>query len=391
MQLLLFIFSPFVAFLRSCYDLRSRVSQIVFVLFFALFGYCHTYTDMRADSYRKSISFTTYKTDSIDEIVNNFQNGEIKDIYENLLFSILKNFTNDPHIMMMIVGLICGFFSMLVVKRILEDGPQNYTLPIIILITMIIVELNPVLMGGIRNFTALALFLYSLIRLTLDNKLKWLIGILIVPLIHFGWIIASGAAIVAWFARIPSRLLHYVALIVCSLSLFLETSSYNGVLNMMIDSVDNEAITDRVESYGDEDTEIEFNKSLTTRLLRINNQIGTCFVIILLIFFCSNRTPLINTIYKKRLYNLMLWFTIVGYSLISFSVVGQRFICVSMMLIYMLLFNIYRDDSGNRGVLSLIYALPMVMIIHILWTIYNCYCNVGWEPFILPLPALIMK
>lgn len=391
MQLLLFIFAPFWAFIRSCYDLRSRASQVVFVLFFALFGYCHTYTDMRADSYRKSISFTTYQTDSIDEIVTSFQNGEIKDIYENTLFSILKNFTNDPHIMMMLVGLICGFFSMLVVKRILKDGHQCNTLPAIILITMIIVELNPVLMGGIRNFTAFTLFQYSLIRLTLDNKRKWLIGILIVPLIHFGWIIASGAAIVTWLVRLPSRFLHYVALIVCALSLFLETSSYNGVLNVMVDSMDNEAITDRIESYGDEDTEIEFNKSLTTRLLRVNNQIATCFVIILLIFLSSNRTQIINTPYKKRLYNLMLWFTIVGYSLISFSVVGQRFVCVSMMLIYILLFNIFKDSRDNSGIRRLIYTLPFVMIIHTLWTIYNCYCNVGWEPFILPLPALMMK
>lgn len=391
MYLIFFILSPFLTFLRSCFDLRKRSAQIVFVLFFGLFGYCHTYTDMRADSYRKSISFTTHQTESIDEIVSNFQNGEIKDVYENLLFSGLKNFTNDPHIMMMMVGLICGFFSMLIIKRIIEDVPQSYTLPAIILITMIIIELSPVQIGGIRNFTAFTLFLYSLIRLTLDNQRKWLIGILIVPLIHFGWIIASGAAIVSWLVRIPTTLLHYIAIFICLISIFLDTSSYSDALDMVVGSVDNEAITDRVESYGDADTELEFNKSLTTRLIRVNNQIGTCFVLLLLIFVRNNQTQLINTRNKQKLYNLMLWFTIVGYSLISFSVVGQRFICVSMMLIYMLLFNIYRDDRGNRGIISLIYALPMVMIIHILWTIYNCYCNVGWEPFILPLPALMMK
>lgn len=389
MQLLLFIFLPFVAFLRSCCDLRSRVSQVVFVLFFALFGYCHTFTDIRADSYRKYMSFTNYQAENFEEIATSFQNGEQRDIYESALFSLLKNFTDDPHIMMMVVGLICGLFSMLIVKRLFEDRHKEYTLPIVILLGMVIIELNPVLMGGIRNFTAFTLFFYSLIRLTLDNKRWWIIGVLLTPLIHFGWIVASAAAIVVWLVRIPSRVLHYVALVVCVLSLFLDTSSYIGAFDLMMGSVDNEAIADRVENYGDEEIEEEFNKSLTTRLLRINNQIGTCFVVVLLIFLGRNRKRLFDDDYKQRLYNLMLWFTIVGYSLISFSVVGQRFVCISLMLMYMLLLNLYQE-SNNRECVRFIYALPIVFSIHILWTLYNCYCNVGWELFVLPTPVLVM-
>lgn len=389
MQLLLFIFLPFVAFLRSCFNLRSRVSQVVFVLFFALFGYCHTFTDIRADSYRKYLSFTTYQAESIKDITTDFLNGEHKDIYENILFSLLKSVTDNPHIMMMVVGLIGGIFTMLLFKRFLEDKRIGMTIPIAILVMMLFIEANPILIGGIRNFTAMSLFMYSLIRLVIDNKRWWVIGILLTPLIHFGWIVASVAAIIVWLVRIPNTLLHYVALIICALSLFLDTSSYTGAFNLMMDSMDNEAIADRVENYGDEDTEEEFNKSLTTRLVRLNNQIGTCFVFILLIFLRRNRRKLFGNDYNQKIYNLLLWFTIVGYLLISFSVVGQRFVCISQVLIYMLLLNLYQT-SDDRAIGRFIYALPVVFSIRILWTLYNCYCNVGWEIFVLPTPVLLM-
>lgn len=389
MQLLLFIFLPFVAFLRSCFNLRSRVSQVVFVLFFALFGYCHTFTDIRADSYRKYLSFDTYQAESIRDITTDFLNGEHKDIYENILFSLLKSITDNPHIMMMVVGLIGGIFTMLLFKRFLEDKRIGMTIPIAILVMMLFIEANPILIGGIRNFTAMSLFMYSLIRLVIDNKRWWVIGILLTPLIHFGWIVASVAAIIVWLVRIPNTLLHYVALIICALSLFLDTSSYTGAFNLMMDSMDNEAIADRVENYGDEDTEEEFNKSLTTRLVRLNNQIGTCFVFILLIFLRRNRRKLFGNDYNQKIYNLLLWFTIVGYLLISFSVVGQRFVCISQVLIYMLLLNLYQT-SDDRAIGRFIYALPVVFSIRILWTLYNCYCNVGWEIFVLPTPVLLM-
>lgn len=389
MQLLLFIFLPFVAFLRSCFNLRSRVSQLVFVLFFALFGYCHTFTDIRADSYRKYLSFTTYQAESIKDITTDFLNGEHKDIYENILFSLLKSVTDNPHIMMMVVGLIGGIFTMLLFKRVFEDRQSSVTIPIAILVMMLFIEANPILIGGIRNFTAMSLFMYSLIRLVIDNKRWWIIGILLTPLIHFGWIVASVAAIVVWLVRMPNTILHYLALIICALSLFLDTSSYSGAFDLMMDSMDNEAIADRVENYGDEQIEDEFNKSLTTRLVRFNNQIGTCFVFILLIFLRRNREKLLESGYLQRIYNLLLWFTIVGYSLISFSVVGQRFVCISQILIYMLLLNLYQT-SDSRAVGRFIYALPVVFSIRILWVLYNCYCNVGWEIFVLPTPVLLM-
>ena len=390
MHLIFFILSPFITFLYSCFDLRKRSAQIVFVLFFGLFGYCHTFEDMRADSFRKYESFTNYAAMEYEDIYDNFAAGEERDIYEDLLFSTLKHFTDNPHIMMMIVGLIAGIFYMLLARRLLEDRRMEYSWPTAIIIAMFLLSLNIPQIGGIRSFTAFPIFTYSLIRLLFDGKRVWIVGILIAPLIHFGYIIATIAAIVAWLVRIPNTILHYVAIVFCCASIFLDTSSYGGVLDMMLGAVDNEAIESRIMNYGDEDTDSEFNKSLTTRLIRLNNQASAVFFVLLLIYIRRNWNSLHTTHYTQRLYNVLLLFVIMSYALISYSVVGQRFVYIALVLLYMFLLNLYQDNSDS-SIKRFIYIMPIVFCLHIAWTIYNGYCNTGPDIYYQPLPLLIVQ
>ena len=390
MYLIFFILSPFLTFLYSCFNLRKRTAQIVFVLFFALFGYCHTFEDMRADSYRKYEAFNDYAVQEYGDIYDNFRAGEEKDIYEDLLFSTTKLFTDNPHIMMMIVGLFGGFFYMLVVKRFLEDKHMEYTLPIAILLLFLVMESNIPIMGGIRNFSAFPLFIYSTISLLIDNKRIWILGLLLTPLIHFGYIIVVVATIVIWLIKIPNGLMHYTAVVVCIGSIFLNTSSYESIIKATVVNIDNESIADRVNNYGEEDTEEHFNESLTTRLVRVNNQIGALFVAALLIYIRRNRERLLDSPYTKKIYHYLLFFIIISYALISFSVVGQRYVYIALVLLYFLLLNIYQEHR-NSAIRIFIYAMPFVFGIHILWTLYNCYCNTGLDIYYQPLPLLTMQ
>lgn len=376
-------------FLYSCFDLRKRTAQIVFVLFFGLFGYCHTFEDTRADSFRKYESFNNYAMLEYGDIYDSYSAGEEKDIYEDLLFSTLKHFTDNPHIMMMVVGLLGGIFYMLLVKRFLEDRHAEYTWPIVILVIMFICNLNLPQLGGIRTFTAFPIFTYSLLRLIFDGKRAAIIGILIAPLIHFGYILATIVAIIAWLVRIPSPMMHYVAIFVCLASIFLDTSSYAGTLDFVLGSVGNEAIESRIANYGSAETDMAFNMSLTTRLIRLNNQISAIFLIALMVYLRRNWSQLHTSPYTSKLYNVLLLFIIVSYALISYSVVGQRFVYIAMALLYMFMLNLYQENR-NATVKTFIYMMPIVCSLHIMWIIYNCYCNTGLDIYYQPLPMLML-
>ena len=96
MYFVFFILSPFLTFLYSCFDLNKRMGQIIFVLFFGLFGYCHTFSDIRADSYRKYESFAQFSTNDFDYIIESLATGESKDIFEPTLYYIVKSFSDSP-------------------------------------------------------------------------------------------------------------------------------------------------------------------------------------------------------------------------------------------------------------------------------------------------------
>jgi hypothetical protein len=169
----------------------------------------------------------------------------------------------------------------------------------------------------------------------------------------------------------------------------MDTSSYSGALDMMLGSVDNEAIESRLMNYGDEDTDLEFNKSLTTRLIRLNNQASAIFFVLLLIYIRRNWSSFHTTRYTERLYNVLLFFVIVSYALISYSVVGQRFVHIAMLLLYMFLLNLFQDNR-NTSIKVFIYLMPIVFSLHIMWIIYNCYCNTGLDIYYQPLPMLLL-
>lgn len=386
-SILLFPLFPFLVFVYSICNLRNICNQIIFVCFFCIFGYCHTFTDIRADSYRKYVYFNNFNRYDVTEIYDALTSGEIKDVYEQLLFNWVKGFTDNPHIMMMIVGLVGGFLYLLVIKRFLHDNHRGLTFPVFILLMFMFIESNIAVMGGIRNFTAFPLFMYSIIKLFLDKKRIWIIGLLVTPLIHFGYILVVVAAMIIYIFKIPSNILHYICIFVCIASIFMTTSSYEGILNIGLNIIDNGSISSRMEHYGSDGTDAHFAQSLTTRLIEINNKISACFIVIFLSYIKRKKRFIIKNRYEERLYNILLYFIAISFALISFSVVGQRYVYIALVLLYMFMLNIYHN---HYIVKNFIYTLPIVYVLHIAWFVYNCYCNTGLDIYYQPLPFLLL-
>ena len=64
LNLLLFVFLPFVSFILALRNLKSKVNTVVFILFCTLFGYAFTFTFDSADSYRIALVFHEFDYDS---------------------------------------------------------------------------------------------------------------------------------------------------------------------------------------------------------------------------------------------------------------------------------------------------------------------------------------
>lgn len=387
-SLVCYPFFPFFAFINACRNLKNKCNGIVFILFFGLFGYTHTFTDIRADSYRKFWDFNSFSINNFSEIWDQYTHGYIKDIYEGFLFVCLKSWTDDPHIMMMAVGLVGGLFIWLTLRRIICDSSVKYSWCIYILILFAMMRFNPVSMGGIRNFTALSIFTYSAIRFLVDKNNKWFWGLLICPLIHFSFIVYIAGVIFIRFVCIPKTVLFWAVIVACTASVFLNTGTWSKVIESATTYVSNESMSNRIEHYADEDTEEHFSASLTTQILRIQNKIGAFFVIAFLFYVKRNWKKLNIDKYTDRLYRLLLFWLFFGYLFISFSVVGQRYLPFGMILLYFFMLNLYIRNK-NSGIKWFIYSMPVVFIGNIAWFIYNCYCNTLLALYYAPLPVLL--
>lgn len=390
LAILLFPIFPFLSFLIACTNLKSRVNGVVFVLFYSLFGFCHTFGDIRSDAFRKAENFASHFPERFPEIMQRLADGDIIDIYESILFSWLKGFTDDPHIMLMFVGLVAGFFILCTIRRVLSDYRGSYNACVYIIILMVILLLSPVHLGGVRNITALSIFAYSAIRFLVDRKNIWLIGIIITPLIHFSFILFAIFAIVARFVRVNGRVLVWPIVVVCLASMFISTSSWSGVVGVLESYIGNDAISYRAEIYTDEDVDIVFEQSLTTRIMRVQELLFSFYMIITLLYFKRNWSRFKVGDYSKRLFDLMAVFLLIGYVLISFSVVGSRYLNFGYILFYTVCLNLYQNNRNNRQLCNFIRVLPLVNIGNIAWTIYNAYCVVGVGIFYKPLVFLLL-
>lgn len=358
------------------------------MLFFGLFGYTHAFTDIRADSYRKFLYYNSFSISSFSEIWEQYTSGNIKDIFEGTLFVLLKSWTDDPHVMMMVVGLIGGLFYYLVVRRFISDNVYGNTYSLYILLIFVIIASNIAIMGGIRNFVAFPIFAYSAIRFLVDKNNKWFWGLLICPLIHFSFIVYIAGVIFIRFVCIPKTALFWGVIVACTASVFLNTGTWSKVIESATTYVSNESMSNRIEHYADEDTEEHFSASLTTQILRIQNKIGAFFVIAFLFYVKRNWKKLNIDKYTDRLYRLLLFWLFFGYLFISFSVVGQRYLPFGMILLYFFMLNLYIRNK-NSGIKWFIYSMPVVFIGNIAWFIYNCYCNTLLALYYAPLPVLL--
>ena len=389
-SLICYLFFPFFAFINACRNLKNRWNGVVFILFFGLYGYAHTFTDIRADSYRKFLYYNSFSINSFSEVWEQYIHGDIKDVYEGFLFVCLRSWTNDPHIMMMIVGSVGGFFACLALRRLIYDSPEKYSWCIYILIFFVVMRFNPVSMGGIRNFTALSIFAYSAVRFLVDRNNSWFIGLLVCPLIHFSFIVYVAGAIFVRFARIPKTVLFWAVIVACLASVFLNTGAWSGVVESVTSYVSNESMSNRIGHYADDDTEEHFSASLTTQILRLQNRAGAFFVIVFLFYVKRNWKKLNTDEYTARLYRLLLFWLFFGYLFISFSVVGQRYLPFGMIMLYFFMLNLYIRNK-NSGIRSFIYSMPVIFIGNIAWFAYNCYCNTALALYYAPLPILLLS
>ena len=360
-SLVLFLVLPFLAFIISLDDLRKPINAIIFIAFYALFGYCNHFELITADIAR--IGYAFQNTQYLGNIFEIYEEGGKADVYSGLLFYYLLPFTNNPKVFCAVVAAIFGILSYAVYVNIYQYWPRERKGWFYVYILVALSNISLVHLTGIRYYTGGLLFLLSAINYIKGKKL-WIIGIIIPGFIHFSLFIATGAflAYVIFRKFIQNKTISFLAL---SLSLIISFFSMGSFAKDMFNEaeIENSAIESKVNSYTDEKSNViekpqsayRQANSLFTKTFNMISRIGI-YLFLLTILNKTNFKSLDKLTQKLLSFTVIL--TCVAFFAISLSEVAMRFVNLawcSFFIVFPLILKTY-DFKAKSWIKWLVVA-----------------------------------
>lgn len=377
---------PLWGIILSCVYPRKRLSYIGIVLFYALFGYAHTFEDARADAYRKMLLFKNFpSTISTYDIVEMYNKGLLSDLYEELLCVHLRPFTDSSHVFLAVVGGIAAIFlSVSLFSFVCKLSSFRGVLHIVFVSTLILL-FNPVMIGGIRYITASTVFLYASVLFLLEDKWYGFVLACISPLIHFSMLVLVPTLLVIRMMApyLSVRLLLYILIGVCVISFFMDVSSWRGLFSRFDWLATSETLSYKASAYTSSKTEIGFNKSLTTQLMKVQQYIVRSYILVFAWYILKICRGTNISAHNCSLLKYTASFLVFGCLLMSFSVVGERYLIFgqSFMIFVIVKLAIEHRDSFLR-VLALLTPLAYIFLLG--WIAYNSLLSISPLFFISP-------
>jgi len=394
MKILLFILYPLLGFLNSLRELRGRSAAIVFVSFYALFGYCQDFLLETADIYRIGCWFETFKA---RDIISSFQSGGSTDVYMWLVMSYVKLFSNNPKVCMAVFGMVFGYLSYLCIRPVYELWTGKKTMSFYLCVLLGLSNISLIHMTGIRFFTAAALFTAIMIQVVMKKRNKWIIATLLTPFIHFGFIpIVLMVFIYQFILRkyFWSRLrLMKVVVVISFIISFIPLRGLTNTFFSEYQLIENSAINGKFKGYSSTDkTSIESEDAHT--LYRQANNIFTYTFKFLrnigLLYF-------ILSIFKRREYrdeieyNMLMYIAIFSiFSFLANSLIsnGGRLFAMPLAFVFIYIAKVFNENRGYfRRMTKRLIFFNFYSIAFLFFNAPRLVTPFFW---FLPLPSLII-
>lgn len=192
-KLIIFFIWPFGSFLISLKEFRKNSSLVIFFLFFILYGFTFVVEFERVDSFRYVQQFENISSASHYDLRMTlstlFQdNNKTADIYFYLISFFVSRFTTNYHYLFAVFSIIFSYFYISSFKLLVTDE-QWRTNQFNIVFAIVFVLSNPIFnINGMRFWTAAWVCVYAMLQVLTRNNYKFLLLLLLCPLIHFSYI-----------------------------------------------------------------------------------------------------------------------------------------------------------------------------------------------------------
>lgn len=365
-----FFLLPWVGFILSLFSIRSRTSAFVYVAFAMLLGYSISFTNDSADSYRYAQAFSRFEnTLDYNTIVQMYRNGEFRDLYRVLLFYITSLFSNNPKVLYSLAGLVYGIFSYMIMRILVEVRGKNFDIFVFIMALIFFSNSSLVNVNGFRFWTGALVLFYSVYQCIIEKKNMWIIGIIVTPLFHYGFILLVPFLILYKFIHpmlynnksIKSILLYiFIASFIASwilktnsinLGFLTESEVISGEIGERIGYINRDEagalIEDRIANSAFLNVKQYFNDAIKIYV----------FVIVLFLYRLLKRMRG-NKIEYNRFFSFILFYYSIAFVATSFPS-GGRFLVIAHLFLFLYMAKMYAVYKRRDFQKLILWSLPV--------------------------------
>lgn len=390
LKLVLFLISPFFAFVYSLRTMRTRSSYVVYFLFAIFFGMAFTVPSGKTEgygmdgaSYRAWFEYDTMMHSSEfkaswEEYLE-FDEGK-KDFYFDGVSFVVSRLTDNYHYLFMVLAVVFAFFMLRSFRFLTAENNLNFSIAGIILAYLF--TYNQIFnINGMRFWTAAWIGVYVIFKIfKKGDKRYWLLA-LITPFFHGSFWVFIGVLLIAQFTKRFQKtwtILFVISFFVSNIAIEVIQYTYAylpAFLSRMVDSY-----TDPI--YMQSRNEMGIGYSWVPYTFGILERVFRSLLIFLFVFNSKQITANPKT---KNLYLfLLVWATIFNFFTFIPSLGGRFITFVWPMVAYIWLVH-FKD----RKYQIVLYATPFILIWN-MYELFNYYMLVLSLDFFISNPFLLI-
>lgn len=392
-KIIIFLISPFMAFLYSLRHMNTKSSFAVFYGFAICFGMAFSveayeslnYNTSGIDAGRYRLEFERSANMSSAEFYRDlntyfdFDEGD-KDFYYISMVYLVSRFTHNYHWLFMAFAIVFAFFQLKALKFLVEE--ENWRNGLFCIILAAFFTWNQIFnINAMRFYTAAWIAVYAVFQIFLKGRKRYLMLLAITPFFHTSFFLISSVIVFAFFLKRFE--LFWIILFIVS---FFGSTVFAEIINMVADYLP-DFMAETARGYTDEErlySDITFSGSGFWWVPMMFDRLYKIYTNLIVALFIINR----NKIKKDKCKNLYL-FAVIFMTFINFSIpipaLGRR----TIVMIYPIIAYIWISYFGTKKHSWLIYIFPIIWAWQIM-TYFNYYNTVIDFSFLVSSPIYMI-
>ncbi|MFZ4057305.1 MAG: EpsG family protein [Ferruginibacter sp.] len=378
--MLLFCIWPFAAFGYASYHIRNPKWHFIWILFFALFGYCVFFSPGDILGYKESFYFVSRYTwgdftfhlthlISSDRLIRYEMNtvNSQPDFYAFSLQFIISRFTDNSRWFFAVVNLVFAYFFLQFIKEVLAETTWNKTLfqRVFFLLLFLIVPFY-VAVTGVRFWTALFIFMYYAIKHIRKNDLYSLFFAATSIFVHYSFFIPVLLLLI--YKLIVHKKVITWTLLIFSI-LFFALSSANSslaIIQNVTAAFSETSLKDRTSSYTDS-ADLDMRKKMISEMnWYVKYRANAILYFLLLLFLLEyagiikwNKSPFLERL--EPFYLILFCLTLITTNLGSLG----RFMYLFYLVSFLRLTIIAGLNANTRTLKIVGYIAIPILVMHV--------------------------